>query len=87
MEPTIGRIVIYVDVVHTQPGQPGVKKAAIVSDTLPLDRPGQVDLHVFEKGPMSDHSGPPFAPVRWVGRVPFDETGTQPGSWHWPPRV
>jgi hypothetical protein len=83
MKPTIGRIVHYVE---TRPDQFGIEKAAIISAVgtgLDMDT---VDLHVFQPLATVKHDGPAYEPVTAVGRVPFNYTSKEPGSWHWPER-
>lgn len=89
MKPTIGRIVHYVQrkpssyqtvdgpvaLVHL----PAIV-VAVWADTC-------VNLQVFTDGSNSEegpNSNPPS--VKWITSATFDESASQPYTWHWPER-
>lgn len=76
-QPTLGRIVHYI--LTGADGPEGNVRAAIVSGGL--FEGNLVNLQVFLDGPNDHQNGPG---VMWVGSVP---EGTEPGTWHWPPRT
>ncbi len=76
--PSIGRVVHYV--AYGTPGgeyQAGAHRAAIITDCLPPDGLMlTVGLCILNPTGMFFGQG-----------IPFDPTGQQPGSWHWPEYV
>ena len=74
MKPTIGRIVIY------REDEKSESPAIVVN--VRVD--GSLDLNIFRNEVM-DIPG-----IGTVARVAYDGNvieGTEPGTWHWPPRV
>jgi hypothetical protein len=73
--PSVGRVVHYVSHGSPDGAHPaGEHRAAIITQTSPDPAPGTaVVLTVFNPNGL------------YIGTwVPYDETGTKPGTWHWP---
>lgn len=76
--PSIGRVVHYVLPDGRNPGEH--RPAFIVK----VWGPTSVNLQVFVDG-TNDY--PEYAGSVWATSVPFDPSGEQPSSWHWPEYV
>lgn len=88
MKPSIGRIVHFVQEkpASYQPNVPNVPKVLVHLPAIIVAVWGDtcVNLQVFTDGTNSDESN--VLPIKWVTSSGFDESATQPRSWHWPER-
>ncbi|MGW4886896.1 hypothetical protein [Streptomyces murinus] len=76
-QPTVGRIVHYVDWQYADGGRPGPCRAAIVTNVIEPGKPdAYVDLVIFEPNGQ-----------RLDGAVKNDESRTMGETWHWPERA
>lgn len=78
VKPTIGRNIRYVLTQGIRRGEP---KAAIVTQVwngLPAYQHSEVNLTVFPD--LANDEGA----EKYATSVPYDPTGTEPGTWHWP---
>lgn len=85
-KPTVGRIVHYV--VPTGPNAGAHRPALVIvptAGTVQDTEPGFVDLVAFLH--PDDNRRTNGIPMLWPTRVPYDATGEERGSWHWPERV
>ena len=97
--PSVGRVVHYIVIppdiqVDITPGRPqesaaseadfaGAHHAAIITEVYPVMMPGPGEP--WEA--TTDRAGLAiFSPIglAFVRHCPYDPTGTQPGTWHWP---
>ena len=82
MKPTIGRVVHFVQKRPAGYGEGLVHVPAII---VAVWGPETVNLQVFtDRGNSESYDDPPN--TKWVTSVGYDETGSQPRTWHWPER-
>jgi hypothetical protein len=88
--PSVGRVVHYV--AYGTPGgeyQAGAHRAAIITEVFFMPLP---DIEEAGTGPHTSEINPEIASLCVLNptgmffkdSLPYDPTGTIPGSWHWP---